>query len=83
MLKNLVMRSSFDSARLQTVPLSATNSIRLQPLGTLANNKVVSCRGDSPPDTRSYFATLAIFTPRELAAYRAIPLYNASAICLR
>ena len=31
----------------------------------------------------TYFAALATFTPRELAAYRAMPLYSASAICSR
>lgn len=31
----------------------------------------------------THFAALAIFTPREAAAYRAMPLYSASAICSR
>ena len=33
--------------------------------------------------TRDYFAALANFTPFEFAAYRAMPLYSASAICSR
>jgi hypothetical protein len=33
--------------------------------------------------TRFYFPALAILTPRDAAAYRAMPLYSASAICSR